>query len=150
MAELAIGSIAYMASRNPLSVSFEGNVSHLGQSMNPHWQSAIPLLASIIVAHFALFAAAVYVSKSIIIKEGSLLLVARLLRPMVETLGDTGTVMTGTDISMAIDKDSKIKEGVVYGPRKTSGANEYFLDLASDIETLDKFSEGRHPDGRYH
>lgn len=58
MAEFAIGTIAYMAARNPLNATFNGNLPHLGQSLDPHWQSAIPLLAAIIAAHFILFTSA--------------------------------------------------------------------------------------------
>ena len=149
MAEFAIGSISYMASQDPLNASFSGNLTHLGQSLNPHWQSAIPLLAVIIAAHCALFAAAIYTSRSVVIKDDSMLAVARLLRPLVDMLGDTGTAMTGRDMSKTIADNPEFAGGVVYGPWAPMGSDEYYLDLAGDVSTVNDWPEGRHPDGTY-
>ena len=149
MAEFAIGSIAYMANRNPHNASFQGNLTHLGQALDPHWQSAIPLLAVIIGAHFLLFASAVYASQHVVIKDGSMLAIARLLRPLVDVLGDTGTIMTGKEISKKVSKAKDFQDGVVYGPRTYEGSEEYYLDLAGDNNTLQFWANGRHPDGTY-
>ena len=149
MAEFAIGSIAYMANRNPLSASFQGNLTHLGQALQPHWQTAIPLLAVIIGAHFTLFATAVYASRQVVIKDGSMLAIARLLRPLVDVLGDTGTIMTGREISNQISKAGDFSDGVVYGPRKNEGTEGYYLDLAGDTKTVQDWPDGKHPGGMY-
>ena len=149
MAEFAIASLAHMASQNPLSASFNGNLTHLGQKIDVHWQSAIPLLAAIVAGHVALFSAAVYVSRSVIIKDDSLLAIARLLRPLVDTLGDTGTAMSGKELSDEISKSRQYEKGVLYGPNTRTGAEVYHLDLAGDGRPLDGWYEGRHPDGVY-
>ena len=149
MAEFAIGSISHMASRNPFNVSFTGHLPHLGQSINVHWQSAIPLLAAIVAGHFLLYAAAVMVSRSVVVKDDSVLAMARLLRPLVDVLGDTGTAMEGKDLSKKIAENPSYKGGVVYGPRKHMGSDEYYLDLEGDIQTADEWERGKHPDGVY-
>ncbi|KAL9608984.1 MAG: hypothetical protein Q9167_006216 [Letrouitia subvulpina] len=150
MAEFAIGSIAYMASRNLLNVLFPGNLTHLGQSLNPHWQSAIPLLLVIVAAHFALFTAAVFASKSVVIKDDSALSVARLLRPLIDILGGSGTAMSGKEISEKIAEYRRLEQGVVYGPQEDTSTGRYRLGIGSDIRTVDDWPGGRHPDGTYH
>lgn len=144
MAEFAIGSIAYMANRNP-HISFQGNLTHLGQALDPHWQSAIPLLAVIIGAHVAIYATAIYASQHAVIKDDSMLAIARLLRPLVEVFGDTGTFMTGKEMSSVISQIKKFQDGVVYGPRRCENSEEYSLDLADDIPTV----HGSHAGGTY-
>ena len=138
-----------MASQNPLNASFTGNLTHLGQEIDVHWQSAIPLLAVIVAAHVALFSAAVYVSRRVLIKDNSLLAVARLLRPLVDTLGDTGTAMSGKELSEVISKSQSYQNGVLYGPKTRTAVGGYILDLAGDAQPLDAWHEGRHPDGNY-
>ena len=66
MAEIAIGSTAYMVSRNSMNASFRGNLTHLGHSINLHWQSVIALLAVIVKALFTDFAAAGFLSKDMV------------------------------------------------------------------------------------
>ena len=78
-----------------------------------------------------------------------MLAVARLLRPLVDTLGDSGTVMSGANISMKVAEDPRFKEGVVYSPRRRNDFDEYYLDLAHDVQILGERPEGRHPDGMY-
>ncbi|KAL9045425.1 MAG: hypothetical protein Q9214_001528 [Letrouitia sp. 1 TL-2023] len=149
MAEFAIGSISYMASRNP-HISFRGNLTHLGEKLDPHWQSAIPLLLVIVAAHFALFIAAVLASKSAVIKDDSALAIARLLRPLVDVLGDSGTAMSGKEISEKIGEQKEFEQGVVYGPRVDTSSGRYCLDIGNDVRTEDGWPGGRHPDGTYH
>lgn len=148
MAEYAIGSISYMASRNP-NVSFMGNLTHLGQRIEPKWGSAIPLLLVIVAAHFALVAAAVFASKSAVIKDDSALAIARLLRPLVDVLGDSGTAMSAKEISERIDEQDRFRQGVVYGPQEDTSLGIYRLDIGNDIRTEDGWPGGRHPDGIY-
>ena len=149
MAEFAIGSIAYMANKNPHNATFRGNLTHLGQALDPHWQSAIPLLAVIIGAHFTLFATAVYASQHVVMKDDSMLAIARLLRPLVDVLGDTGTIMTGGKIGRKISKARDLRDGVVYGPREYEGSGEYYLELAGDTWKVQEWPNGKHPDGTY-
>ncbi|KAL6721495.1 hypothetical protein ACLMJK_000599 [Lecanora helva] len=147
IAEFALGSLAFMASRNPKPITMNGNLTHVGQKLDPHWQSAIPLLSAVVAAHFALFVAAVYTSRSVIIKDNTPLAVARLLRPLVDTVGNTGATMSGKELSAQISKTGQFQEGVVYGPKMLEGKEGYQLDLASDVRPLDQWYGGRHPDG---
>ena len=149
MAEFAIGSIANMATRNPKSASFQGNLTHLGQTLDPHWESAIPLFAVITTAHSVIFILAVYISKRVVIKDGSMLAIARLLRPLVEVLGDTGTYMSGENLSREVAKSERFKEGVIYGPQRHTGLGEYYLDLAKDVKAVNEWPNRNHPNGTY-
>ena len=153
-----------MATQNPLTARFTGNLTHLGEKIVPHWESAVPLLAVIVAAHAALFAAAIHISRSVVIKEDSPLAVARLLRPLVERLGDSGTAMAGGAIDRVLDEDVRLREetggeggevggaggrGLTYGPRKHVGSGEYVLDLGYGVDVAKRWPGGRHPEGRY-
>ena len=146
MAEFAIGSISTLASRNP-QLPVNGLVPYLGSHLTVYWQTAIPLCACIAAAHFALFALAVFVTRVVIIKDDSNLAIARLLRSVVDTLGDSGTLLTGEEISEAIRKSGKSE--VIYGPSSVEGFQGFFLDLNQSINPRAELVGNRHPDGKY-
>lgn len=115
-------------------------------------------------AHAALFAAAIHISRSVFIKDDSPLAVARLLRPLVETLGGSGTGMEGGGIVRVLDGDVRRGRrgeedgvgggdgggrGLTYGPRKHVGSREYVLDLGYGVDVVKRWPGGRHPEGRY-
>ena len=149
MAEFAIGSISYLASKDRPNISFTRNITRFGQSSDPHWESAIPLMAGTITAHVGLFAAAVITSRKMIILDDSALSMAKLLHPLVDALGVTGTVMSGTDIASLFAEHSDYRNGIVYGPRKITNSEEYTLNLAADIGIANTWHDSRHPDGTY-
>ena len=146
MAEFALGSLASLAIRNP-SVQFHGAVPILGFHLTVQWKFTLALCASILIVHFVFFAAAVYTSRLVIIKDDSNLSTARLLRPLVDHLSDQGTLVEGKDISKVIE-DHGVK-GLVYGPREEPGAGGRILDLSDRAMLRKNLAERRHPDGIY-
>ena len=66
------------------------------------------------------------------VKDDSELSTARLLRPLVEALGASGTLSTGKAMSQVLYKD-----GLVYSPRETNGSNEYTLEMSEDVLPLE-------------
>ncbi|KAK0509699.1 hypothetical protein JMJ35_008093 [Cladonia borealis] len=146
MAEFALGSLASMAIRNP-TVQSHGAVPILGFHLTVQWEFTLALCASILIVHFLLFAAAVYTSRLVIIKDDSNLSTARLLRPLVDHLGGQGTLIGGKDLSKAME-DNGVK-GLVYGPREDPGAGGRILDISDRVMPRRTLARWRHPDGIY-
>ena len=147
MASFALGSLASMAVRNP-SIQVHGLVPILGYHLSIHWNYVVGLCACIVGVHFALFAAAVYTTRLVVIKDESNLSIARLLRPLVEHLGESGTLMDGEKMSAVIEE--KLPNGIVYGPREEGGVGgERRLDVGEGLKSRRMWPDGRHPDGRY-
>ncbi|MCJ1455005.1 hypothetical protein MMC28_005358 [Mycoblastus sanguinarius] len=135
-----------MATTNPM-FSIEGLVPILGYKLSVQWDRFIALRVCIVGVHFALFAAAVYTSRLVIIKDDIMISTARLLRPLVEHLGPRATLLEGKELSEAIEK--YVPSGVVYGPREDRALSGTALDLGEEVIPRRRFSTGRHPDGRY-
>lgn len=146
MAEFALGSLASMATRN-LTVQNHGSVPILGFRLSVNWDFTLVLCASIAGAHFGLFAAAVYASRLVIIKDDSNLSTARLLRPLVHRLGNKGTLFEGKDISKLLVIYGV--EGLVYGPRDDKVEGGRFLDINEAVIPRRRLKNWRHLDGRY-
>jgi hypothetical protein len=115
MAEFAVGSLSTMAWKNP-RITVNGSVPYFGSRINVSWPYLIALLACIAGVHFALFASAIYTGRLVVIKDDSDLSTARLLRPMAEDLGHSGTVLKGIESSHHARRGEG--GGVVYGPGK--------------------------------
>ncbi|CUS12908.1 unnamed protein product [Tuber aestivum] len=77
-------------------------------------------------------------ANSVICKDDSYLSTARLLRPLVERLGNSGSTSTGFEISQTFPNS------VRYGVRsdRSTGQPVHHLDVGEDIEKLPKFPEG--------
>jgi hypothetical protein len=82
-----------------------------------------------------------------VVKDDSSLSTARLLRSLVETIRDSGTVLTREEISQAIQQ--AVADTVVYGPRTVGGTEDYYLDIGKDIPFREGLKNKRHPDGMY-
>jgi hypothetical protein len=147
MAEFAIGSLSTMAWKNP-RITVNCSVPYLGSRIYVSWPYLIALLACISGVHFALFASAIYTSRLVVIKDDSNLSTARLLRPMAEDLGHSGTVLKGKELSQVITRREG-KGGVVYGPRNVEGWPNYYLDIGNSVPPRTKWKDRRHPDGVY-
>lgn len=143
MAEFAIGSLATMASKNP-RIPIHGTVPHLGSRLHVYWPYAIALCLSIAGIHLALFLATVITTKGVISKDDSNLSTARLLRPLVESLGTGGTLLSGKKIGEVTQRNGF--GGLVYGPRQGDNPSEYVLDIRQGIRPL---GDKRHPNGKY-
>ena len=142
MAEFALGSLSTLFTTAP-QIQIPGTVPYLGSRLQVFWPYAIALLVAIAIAHFVIAFSVIWFTRHIIVKDDSNLVVARLMRPVVERLGDSGTLLDGATMSRAVHLD----DGLVYGPRATETAGSYYLDLATHIPPL--MSDGRHPDGTY-
>ena len=144
MAEFAIGAISTLASRAP-QIQLPGTVPHLGSELQVFWPYAIGLLVAIAVTHFGISFFVIWFTKHVIVKDDSNLAVAKLLRPLVDRLGNSGTLLDGAAISRAIGEKPKF----VYGVRRPTepASGDYYLDIAEDI--LPRKSKERHPNGTY-
>ena len=100
-------------------------------------------MIAIAAAHFVIAFSVIWFTKHIIVRDDSNLVVARLIRPVVEREGDSGTLLDGATMGRAVHVD----DGLVYGPRATETAGSYYLDLTTHISPL--MSDGSHPDGTY-
>lgn len=120
MASFALGSLASMATRNP-TFEAEGLVPILGYNLSIHWNYVIALCACIVGIHFVLFAAAVYTSRLVIIKDDTNLSTARLLKPLVEYLGSRATLLEGEN---CVKQSRNIYRGVCVWAKKGEGARE--------------------------
>jgi hypothetical protein len=146
MAEFAISSIATMATKN-LQVQIEGTVPYLGSRVKVYWPYVFALFACIAGVHLALLASAIYASRLVVIKADSNLSTARLLRPLVDKLGSSGTILNGEEVSRAIQEIDGCD--VVYGPRDVEGSNDYYLDIGDNVSPRARLTNRRHPDGTY-
>lgn len=151
MAKFAIGSLAFMAYTNRPNPIPNRMVPYLGSRLTVHWPFFISLVVVIPAFHLLLFCAAIHMSSGVIIIDNSYLSLARLLRPVVEELGDGGTFLGGREISEVLKKKKKVgSERVVYGPRKSGAEGEYVLGIGSDITRCGSlWKRGWHPDGKY-
>ena len=89
------------------------------------WKWAIVLLAVIPgVQLLALLAVVMWANKAVI-KDDSFLAAARLLKPIVDRLEDTGSVLTGKEIAEAIQQQSGEDLKIFYGFRPSGDAAGY-------------------------
>lgn len=145
MAAFALGSLASMATRNP-TIQVPGLVPILGFNLSIHWNYVLALCLCIVAAHFIIFATAIYNSRLVVIKDESNISIARLLRPLVEHLGDGGTILDGKELCGVIE--GRVGSRVVYGVREGKGEGRV-LDVGEGIVPREWLRSRRHPDGRY-
>lgn len=142
MAEFAIGSLSILASRAPL-IQIPGTVPYLGSLLMVFWPYATALLVAIAGAHVGISLSVIWLTRHIIVKDDSNLATARLLRPLVERLGASGTLLEGAAIGRAVGAN----RGLVYGPRVGEAGGGHYLDLSTDVSPRRR--NERHPDGMY-
>ncbi|KAI1616670.1 hypothetical protein EDD36DRAFT_415556 [Exophiala viscosa] len=123
------------------------------QLLNVQWRFAGALLAGIPVAQALILALVIAFGDRAIIKDGSPLSTARLLRPIVNKLGDTGCLLTGEEIAAKLG-NYRVIYGVTDpdGTLPAHGAGDdgqvKHLDLLEETEGLGR-TKGRMPIGRY-
>ncbi|OAG43846.1 hypothetical protein AYO21_02073 [Fonsecaea monophora] len=150
------GAIAAIDSNGPrLNVTGVGPAP--AQVIDVEWRYAGSILSGIPVAQGLVLLAVILLADKTIIKDTSHLSMARLLRPIVDKLGDTGCLLTGDEIA---ERLGNIR--VIYGvrdPRNPGlGANGIgtdddddrirHLDIIEETEGLG-FRRRRMPEGRY-
>ncbi|KAL9631718.1 MAG: hypothetical protein Q9204_004109 [Flavoplaca sp. TL-2023a] len=149
MARFAIGSIARMAATNaPIQV--EGLVPHLGSHLEIRWGHVAGLFGGIIATHLVLFLSAIFAIRKVAIKDDSFLAVGRLLLPLLNILGNRGTLLSGKEVAKAIQSQSNTGgAGMVVGPRANEDRTGYCHDVGEEVPLRSKWPESRHPAGQY-
>lgn len=148
MARFAIGSIAEMAAANS-RIQVQGLVPHLGSHLEIQWGFVVGLFMVIIITHLVLSLSAVLAIRKVAIKDDSFLAIARLLRPLVNVLGNEGTLLGGKELAKEIQAKSH-GSGMVVGPMKIQGSqNRYCLDIGEKVPLRQSWPEHRHPAGKY-
>jgi len=146
MAKFALGSLATMFTRNP-RVPVSGPIPYLGNTLNVTWQYLIPLCAAIAGMHAALLLVTVLVMRDVFIPEDSYLVIARILRDLVERVGLSGTLMEDGELRRAVQHRNG--GGLVYGPLAVGGRG-YVISVGEDVPRRAKLEGGRHPKGLYY
>ena len=146
MAEFAMKSLVTMFNNNP-TIQTNGSLPHLGSSLSVDWRFAGALSAWILAIQFIIFAVVVRTAQVVVVKDDTSLSTARLLRPIVDGLGATGTLVRAKELSPSLQK--RYRTGLVYGPRVDKGRVGYSLDIAEDVLPLSSWPASKHPGGTY-
>lgn len=146
------GAVAAMDAGGP-RVNVTGYGPAPAQFLNVRWNYAGAILGGIPVAQFLILCAVVAFANKAIIKDTSHLSTARLLRPVVERLGDSGCLLTGDEIAEKLGNYR-----LIYGVRDpgggmpTRGAGDdgqiRHIDVIDGTEGLG-YRKGAMPRGRY-
>ena len=149
MSQYAIGSIAGMATLNPL-ISQPGTVPSLGYNLNVEWKWVVTLGVGIIAAHILLVALLLVISRPIVVAGDSNLVVARLLQGLVGRLNGRGSLLEAEEVAKALDRSSDVgKRKVLYGVRNSAIDGEgdgLLLEISGDVEGRRKLPSGRFPE----
>lgn len=154
--QFTAGAIAAMDANGP-RVNVTGHTPVSVQLLNVQWKYAGAILAGIPVAQALILALVIVLGDRAIIKDGSPFSTARLLRPIVDRLGDTGCLLTSEEI---VEKLGNYR--VIYGVREPEGnlsvtrvaaaggddGQVRHLDILDEAEGLCRV-KGRMPIGRY-
>ena len=146
MAEFAMKSLVTMINNNP-TIRTNGSLPHLGSRLSINWRFAGALSVWILAIQFAIFAVVVHTAQVVVVKDDTSLSTARLLRPLVDGLGATGTPVRAKDLSPNLQK--RYRTGLVYGPRAVKGHVGYSLDIAEDVLPLGSWPASKHPGETY-
>ena len=123
------------------------------QVVDVDWKWSIALLAGIPGVQFLVLLAVLVWANKVIIKDTSHLATARLLRPVVEKLGDKGCLLTGDEIAETLG-NYRLKYGVRDPPQNSmaySGLGGEFVrhvDVIEEIEGLGR-ADARMVNGLY-
>lgn len=149
----AAGAISAMDENGP-RLNVTGQAPGPAQVVNVKWKFSLLILAGVpFVQAIVLFLVIMFANKAII-KDTSHLSTARLLRPLVERLGDNGCLLTGDEIA---EKLGNVK--VIYGVRDPGvgnvpapgvgdNGNIRHIDILEESEGFG-YRRGRMPVGMY-
>ncbi|CAZ80702.1 unnamed protein product [Tuber melanosporum] len=137
--KFAVGVIAAYDFYGP-KIEAMGLQSRPGISLSVNWLYVSLTLGSILFAQFVCGIFVVYSANSVFCKDDSYLSTARLLRPLVERLGNSGSTSTGFEISQTFTRS------VRYGVRSdlSTGQPIHHLDVGEDIMRVPRFPEGHY------
>ncbi|KAK5360458.1 hypothetical protein LTR11_010286 [Exophiala xenobiotica] len=146
------GAIAAIDAGGP-RLNATGYAPAPAQFLNVQWNFAGAILGGIPVAQFIILCLVVGFANKAIIKDTSHLSTARLLRPVVERLGDAGCLLTGDEIAEKLGNYR-----VIYGVRDPDGSvppqgadddgRIRHIDVMDESEGLG-YRRGRMPQGMY-
>lgn len=136
-----------MAATNPRR-PVEGLVPHLGSRLEIRWGYVAGLFGGIVVTHLVLVLTAIFAIRKVAVKDDSFLAVGRLLLPLLNILGNEGTLLNGKEVVNAIQSKTGGARMVV-GPRAVEDRNCYYLDIGGEVPIRSKWPENRHPAGKY-
>lgn len=156
MAELLMAFTAGALAANDVNgprVNVTGYYPVQAQVVDVDWKWTIALLAGIPGCQFLVLLAVLAWANKVIIKDTSHLATARLLRPVVEKLGDKGCLLTGDEIAETLG-NYRLKYGVRDPPQDSmaySGLGGDFIrhvDVIEEIEGLGR-ADARMVNGLY-
>lgn len=141
MTQFAIGSISAADLNSPLlNETHQSLVPGQGVQLTlDHPSSIHAILITICGVHLVLFVAGALLANRVVVIDDSYLAIARLLRPLVENLGDDGGLLNGDEICEVLGEDVR----VVYGSmsKKTADGLVRHLQI-SDMRPAKEFPAG--------
>lgn len=143
MSEFAIGSLAAMANLNP-QTQIQGTLPTLGYQLSVEWNYVAALAAGITFVHCLLVALMLWISRPVIVGADSNLATARMLKGIVEKLGDGGGLLDDREMAEAIQRNTG---DVAYGVRESDRGT--LLELGEGTTVRKRLPGGRFPTGQY-
>ena len=145
------GAIAAMDFNNPDRVTVEHQDKPIpAQIVNINWMYACVVLGVIPLTQAIVLFLVIGFANKAVIKDASFLATARLLRPIVDKLGNRGCLLTGDEIAEELGNPK-----VMYGPRMPRGTQRgqeaevlKHIDVICEDEEIERW-HGRMPAGRY-
>lgn len=142
LAWFVAGSIANYDQYGPMIAS-TGNQQWQGVRLIVKWRELYITLGMILAINLIFGIFIVIKANAVFCKDDSFLSIARLLRPMLERLGDSGSHLKGWEIADTYDKK------VVYGYRVNPQIGIHHLDFGEDIPILASGKYESFPNGTY-
>lgn len=118
-------------------VNVTGYYPTQAQVVDVEWKWAIALLAGIPGCQFLVLLAVLIWANKVIIKDTSHLATARLLRPVVEKLGDKGCLLTGDEIADVLG-NYRLKYGVRDPPQESMGYSGLGGDFVRHVDVIEE------------
>lgn len=145
------GAISAMDFNSQVRVTVEHQDKPIpAQIVNVEWMWACVVLGVIPLTQAIVLCLVIGFANKAVIKDASFLATARLLRPIVDKLGNRGCLLTGDEIAEELGNPK-----VVYGPRMPRGTQRgqeaevlKHIDVISEEEDIERW-HGRMPAGRY-
>lgn len=131
LADFSIHAVAAMDDAGP-RIIVRGQTPAPGLQLTVEWKYALPVLAVVpAVQLFILLIVCVW-SNGALIKDGSYLAAARLLRPVVDKLDEHGCALTGDEIARELGNFK-----IIYGAKAPAGTRHsiaYSPDTGSTVD----------------
>ena len=129
----AIAAVDYNGPR----VNVTGYYPVQAQVVDVTWEWAIALLAGIPGCQFLVLLAVLVWANKVVIKDTSHLATARLLRPVVEKLGDRGCLLTGDEIAEVLG-NYRLKYGVREPPDNSTSYHGLGGEVIRHVDVIEE------------